>query len=253
MESEEPDTASYAPESPDLSGATPYGPEDVHPQHQTYRGSISLHSPFTPLDSKSPFGRRTSYFGPQPTPVQQHEPAMKDDDDHDYFPGQPTPRPAQRPKRIKAEAQDVGIGNDNGEVEVRTKFPVARIKRIMQADEDVGKVAQVTPVVVCMFRPYSQRETLTDFSAAKALELFMISIVTKAAGEARQRSSKRVLPTHLKQAVLADERFDFLNDIVGKVADAPSAVKHEASDDDGPGAKKKKGTSRKKRKGSDES
>lgn len=34
-------------------------------------------------------------------------------------------------------------------IEVRTKFPVARIKRIMQADDDVGKVAQVTPVAVC--------------------------------------------------------------------------------------------------------
>lgn len=29
------------------------------------------------------------------------------------------------------------------------KFPVARIKKIMQADEEVGKVAQATPVVVC--------------------------------------------------------------------------------------------------------
>lgn len=28
-------------------------------------------------------------------------------------------------------------------VVIKTKFPVARIKRIMQADEDVGKVAQV--------------------------------------------------------------------------------------------------------------
>lgn len=36
-------------------------------------------------------------------------------------------------------------------IEVKTKFPVARIKRIMQADEDVGKVAQVTPIAVCMF------------------------------------------------------------------------------------------------------
>jgi len=81
----------------------------------------------------------------------------------------------------------------------------------------------------------------------------MISIVTKAAGEARQRSSKRVLPMHLKQAVLADERFDFLNDIVSKVADAPTAAKHEGSDDDGPGPKKKKGALRRKRKGSDES
>ena len=34
-------------------------------------------------------------------------------------------------------------------IEVKTKFPVARIKRIMQADEDVGKVAQATPTAVC--------------------------------------------------------------------------------------------------------
>lgn len=41
-----------------------------------------------------------------------------------------------------------GGGASKG-IEVKTKFPVARIKRIMQADEEVGKVAQVTPVVVC--------------------------------------------------------------------------------------------------------
>ncbi|KAF4510330.1 hypothetical protein G6O67_002223 [Ophiocordyceps sinensis] len=39
---------------------------------------------------------------------------------------------------------------------VKTKFPTARIKRIMQADEEVGKVAQQTPIAV-----------------GKALELFM--------------------------------------------------------------------------------
>ncbi|KAF2434432.1 histone-fold-containing protein, partial [Tothia fuscella] len=83
---------------------------------------------------------------------------------------------------------------------VSTKFPVARIKRIMQADEDVGKVAQVTPVAV-----------------SKALELFMISIITKAAEQAKQRSSKRVLATHLKQAVTSEEQFDFLTEIVAKV------------------------------------
>lgn len=32
----------------------------------------------------------------------------------------------------------------------KSRFPVARIKKIMQADEDVGKVAQVTPVAICM-------------------------------------------------------------------------------------------------------
>lgn len=43
-------------------------------------------------------------------------------------------------------------------VDVRTKFPVARIKRIMQADEEVGKVAQVTPIAVCTLHriPFSR-------------------------------------------------------------------------------------------------
>jgi hypothetical protein len=33
----------------------------------------------------------------------------------------------------------------------KSRFPVARIKKIMQADEDVGKVAQVTPVAIGTF------------------------------------------------------------------------------------------------------
>ncbi|OXV09507.1 hypothetical protein Egran_02730 [Elaphomyces granulatus] len=99
-------------------------------------------------------------------------------------------------------------------VDVKTKFPVARIKRIMQADEDVGKVAQVTPIAV-----------------AKALELFMISLVTKAAREARDRNSKRVTAAHLKQAVSKDEVLDFLVDIIAKVPDQPGKkVEDDGSD-----------------------
>lgn len=46
--------------------------------------------------------------------------------------------------------EQVGLAPGAAEgIEVKTKFPVARIKRIMQADEDVGKVAKVTPVAVC--------------------------------------------------------------------------------------------------------
>ncbi|KAB8208065.1 histone-fold-containing protein [Aspergillus parasiticus] len=103
--------------------------------------------------------------------------------------------------------------NPTASVEVKTKFPVARIKRIMQADEDVGKVAQVTPIAV-----------------SKALELFMISLVTKAAKEAKDRNSKRVTASHLKQAVAKDEVLDFLADIIAKVPDQPAGRKH---DDDG--------------------
>ncbi|KAL4933329.1 negative cofactor 2 transcription regulator complex subunit BUR6 [Aspergillus undulatus] len=115
-------------------------------------------------------------------------------------------------------------------IEVRTKFPVARIKRIMQADEDVGKVAQVTPIAV-----------------SKALELFMISLVTKAAKEAKDRNSKRVTASHLKQVVAKDEVLDFLADIIAKVPDQPQGRKHEDDgSDQNDQPKKKRGGRRQK-------
>lgn len=100
-------------------------------------------------------------------------------------------------------------------------------------------------------------KTLTH-TPAKALELFMISLVTKAATQAKERGSKRVLAAHLKQAVLEDKQFDYLIDIVSKVAEAPAknADKQEDSDEamDAAPAKRKRATGggRKKRKGSDE-
>lgn len=60
----------------------------------------------------------------------------------------------------------------------------------------------------------------------------MIDIITKAAGEARARGSKRVLPAHLKKAVTENDQFDFLYDTVEKVADAPAPSKRSAADDD---------------------
>ncbi|KFY06939.1 hypothetical protein V492_07598, partial [Pseudogymnoascus sp. VKM F-4246] len=124
------------------------------------------------------------------------------------------------------------LGASQG-IEIKTKFPVARIKRIMQADEEVGKVAQVTPVAV-----------------SKALELFMISLVTKSASLARSTNSKRVTAVHLKKAIEADEQFDFLNDIVSKIADGPDAgqgkrTKEEEDGSDSDEKPKKKGRRKK--------
>lgn len=51
---------------------------------------------------------------------------------------------------MHAEAEQKPAGPMNPpprNVNIKTKFPVARIKRIMQADEDVGKVAQVRSIV----------------------------------------------------------------------------------------------------------
>jgi hypothetical protein len=88
-------------------------------------------------------------------------------------------------------------------------------------------------------------------SKAKALELFMISLVTKAASQARAKGAKKVTAAHLKQAVQSDEQFDFLAEIMSKVPDAPAPKRDEDSEGAGDG-KKKRGPPRRKRKDSDD-
>ena len=75
---------------------------------------------------------------------------------------------------------------------------------------------------------------------AKALELFMIALVTRSASFAKSSSSKRVTTAHLKQAVTTDEQFDFLGEIVSKIPDAP-AKSEGAEDEDGEAKPKRKG------------
>ncbi|KAJ8064301.1 hypothetical protein OCU04_006647 [Sclerotinia nivalis] len=119
-------------------------------------------------------------------------------------------------------------------IEIRTKFPVARIKRIMQADEEVGKVAQVTPVAV-----------------SKALELFMISLVQGAARVAREKGGKRVTAGCLKRVVEGDEQFDFLSEIVGRVQEIVPVAKEEKEGGEGSGKKRKASAAAKKEEGSE--
>lgn len=144
------------------------------------------------------------------------------------------------------------------EIEVRTKFPVARIKRIMQADEDVGKVAQATPTAVCKYH-IPVFDTNTKLHAAKALELFMISLVAKGAVEARANNSKRVTAQHLKTALMKDGKFDFLTEICENVPDegskkgrAKSEAKSEDSEDEMVAPKKKAKGGRKRKAGTDD-
>ncbi|KAF2996012.1 hypothetical protein E8E13_001724 [Curvularia kusanoi] len=218
---------SYAPQSPDLSSYHSADTAPVHPQHQGYRGSVShavsQHTP--PLSSPSLQPGAKSAPPPYPSYAPYSAPTQNMQD-ADYTPDA-FGAPPQMP--------EIGNGSSGGsmlppnvdDIVIKNHFPVARIKRIMQADDDVGKVAQVTPVVV-----------------SKALELFMISLVTKAAAEAKQRNSKRVGAIHLKQAITKNEQFDFLNDIVSKVADAPEKNESDAMDE---GKKKKAPRGRRKK------
>ncbi|CAA6662185.1 unnamed protein product [Spirodela intermedia] len=83
-----------------------------------------------------------------------------------------------------------------------TRFPAARIKKIMQADEDVGKIAMAVPLLV-----------------SKALELFLQDLCDRTYDITLQRGAKTMSSLHLKQCVQSFGVFDFLRHIVSKVPD----------------------------------
>ena len=81
----------------------------------------------------------------------------------------------------------------------------ARIKRMMQRDEDVGKIANGAPVVL-----------------ARAMELFVKQLTTTTCDVAVLHGAKTIQATHLKGAIaMVPEAFDFLSDVVEGVADLP--------------------------------
>lgn len=80
------------------------------------------------------------------------------------------------------------------------RFPPARIKKIMQKDEDVGKVAAPVPVLI-----------------SKALEIFVEGLITKASEETLSRNAKTLTTSHIKQCIEQENKFDFLKDLVENV------------------------------------
>lgn len=85
---------------------------------------------------------------------------------------------------------------------------------MMQSDDDVGKIATVTPVLV-----------------AKALELMMEHVLHDAAQVAKHRHTRTVTPQHLRQCVLDNEAFDFLRPTLAH-------VKMEATESGGRGRRR---------------
>ncbi|CAH0545989.1 unnamed protein product [Brassicogethes aeneus] len=83
------------------------------------------------------------------------------------------------------------------------RFPAGRIKKIMQTDEEVGKVAQAVPVII-----------------SRTLELFVESLLKKSTQITQARSAKTLTPSHMKQCILSESRFDFLKDLVKNIPDA---------------------------------
>ncbi|CAG9985702.1 unnamed protein product [Clonostachys byssicola] len=236
------ESSSYAPKSPDLSALF----SAAAPTNQP---------PAPPPFSLSAYGHQHQPRSFEPTPLYAQP----------HYPEQPTRPPVtaelhhlphatavpvgappqqqalhlqtQMPPRRAAAAAAVIEEPVIEPSPVRTKFPTARIKRIMQADEEVGKVAQQTPIAV-----------------GKALELFMVQLVSTSADIAKDKGSKRVTASMLKQVVERDDQWDFLREIVGKVENEkegkPKQTKGESESDEDAYEPKKKGRGGRKKKGS---
>lgn len=203
----------YAPRSPDLSGINPHPPNSQDHSQYSYPppppvrddfpfsiGSSSYYQP-PPLpnqESSTALSHSGSFYEPPPPklesqpswPIQPPTPQSrprgrpKRENKQDGFPPPNTSQPpaakarkpsvkSSRPPPPEPEPRPPAPGDEEGIV-VRTKFPVARIKRIVQADEEVGKVAQSTPVAVgerlaplCCVRkrPRGRTEILTSQQA----------------------------------------------------------------------------------------
>ncbi|ELA42258.1 uncharacterized protein VICG_00657 [Vittaforma corneae ATCC 50505] len=76
----------------------------------------------------------------------------------------------------------------------KTRFPLSRIKKIMQQNEDVGKAAITVPVVL-----------------SKALEMFFEQIISKMAESAKRRESAKIQAQDFRSVVKSNEElYSFL-------------------------------------------
>ncbi|XP_022880026.1 dr1-associated corepressor-like isoform X2 [Olea europaea var. sylvestris] len=96
----------------------------------------------------------------------------------------------------------------------------ARIKKIMQADEDIGKIAMAVPLLV-----------------SKALELFLQDLCDRTYEITLKKGAKTLNSLHLKQCVQSFHVFDFLKDTVSRVPDLGAS---DAAAEDRSAAKRRK-------------
>merc|ERR1712146_775443 len=81
-------------------------------------------------------------------------------------------------------------------------FPAPRVKQIMQADEEVGKVAQTAPVVV-----------------AKSVELFLLEVLKNSLDIAQNEySTSTITPLQIKMYVERTPHLEFLKEIVDSIS-----------------------------------
>ncbi|XP_060938425.1 dr1-associated corepressor [Limanda limanda] len=76
------------------------------------------------------------------------------------------------------------------------RFPPKRIKKIMQKDSEVGRIAMAVPVII-----------------SQALEMFLKSLLTKTCLITQSKPSTVVSVAHMKQCIESEKLFHFLKDL----------------------------------------
>ncbi|KAL6941333.1 H2A superfamily protein [Hanseniaspora osmophila] len=79
---------------------------------------------------------------------------------------------------------------------IKTHFPAAKIKKIMQSDEDVGKLSSTTPVV-----------------SGRSLEFFIGLLIVESSKTCLKLGTKRITPDIVKKTIHENNKFDFLRDL----------------------------------------
>lgn len=99
-------------------------------------------------------------------------------------------------------SEDLGLAAKS-ESKKRTKcrFPIARIKKIMQFDDEIGKVSSSAPIVI-----------------SHAIEMFLVDLLLLLQKRAEERSSKKIVPSDLEVCFREDSKFDFLKHLVQHLA-----------------------------------
>ncbi|XP_039992940.1 dr1-associated corepressor isoform X3 [Xiphias gladius] len=87
------------------------------------------------------------------------------------------------------------------------RFPPSRIKKIMQKDTEVGRIAMAVPVII-----------------SRALEMFLKSLLTKACLITQSKLSTVVSVAHMKQCIESEKLFHFLRDLAER-ATSTAALK----------------------------
>ncbi|TRY57904.1 hypothetical protein DNTS_014420 [Danionella cerebrum] len=86
------------------------------------------------------------------------------------------------------------------------RFPPGRVKKIMQKDSEVGRIAAAVPVII-----------------SKALEMFLRTLLTMTCKITQSRNSAVMSINHMKQCIHSEKLFDFLKDLADQAMTASSS------------------------------